>query len=601
MKKIYCLFTLVMAFNVATIAQNVGISDVLFTPQSPLHIYKAADGNMLQISNSTLANTGLQINMVGGINFNLINRQAGYLGFYTSNTERMRILSGGNVGIGTTAPTAQLHTTGTVRLQNYPSGLNGAIVRTNSTGDLSITNFSGDVNQVLLGTGVFGTAVTSATAWQLLGNSNTTAGTNFVGTTNAQALDFRTNNNIAFRITSGTAPSLGTGGRLLAFYNGDAGTPIFSFNSSTNTGMYLSGASQLSFSTTGLERLRITSTGMIQAVQSGLATTPVYSFTTDTDLGIFRVAADILGFTTAGTEKVRFSTTEAVFNEGSYDYDFRIESDGFTHLFCVDAATNHIGINRSGPTSVIDFRTTGENIWLTYWENNNAANGALAQFYHTNASNGNRVLMGISNYSGSALESPGLMGLHINGSGSGGCGVSGFSNSNDGTGVLAGFVGGNTMVNGWALFSNGWAGGTTSWQLWSDERIKREVKNIENPIEKIMLLNGVEFYYDNSNFQDLNIDTERKHFGFIAQNVESVFPFLVREANIYASKEEYSTGMSHPKNTYKLKTLSYTDLIPLLLEGIKEQQVVIQNQQSSIESLEQRISELERLVEQMNK
>jgi len=61
-----------------------------------------------------------------------------------------------NFGIGTTTPTAQLHTTGTVRFQNYASGPNGALLRTDNQGNLAITNFTGSANDVLLGNGTFG-------------------------------------------------------------------------------------------------------------------------------------------------------------------------------------------------------------------------------------------------------------------------------------------------------------------------------------------------------------------------------------------------------------------------------------------------------------
>jgi len=61
------------------------------------------------------------------------------------------------VGIGTTAPSAQLHTTGTVRFANYPSGANGAIVRSDASGNLAITNFSGSTSDILLGNNTFGT------------------------------------------------------------------------------------------------------------------------------------------------------------------------------------------------------------------------------------------------------------------------------------------------------------------------------------------------------------------------------------------------------------------------------------------------------------
>ncbi|MDH6253429.1 hypothetical protein M2347_003156 [Chryseobacterium sp. H1D6B] len=51
---------------------------------------------------------------------------SGYTAFWSgvgggAATEKMRLASNGNLGIGTAAPTAQLHTTGTVRVQGYPS------------------------------------------------------------------------------------------------------------------------------------------------------------------------------------------------------------------------------------------------------------------------------------------------------------------------------------------------------------------------------------------------------------------------------------------------------------------------------------------------
>ncbi len=55
-------------------------------------------------------------------------------------------------------------------------------------------------------------AGSSSTAWDILGNSGTSSGTNFLGTTNNQALDIRTNNIIRTRITTkGQIETLNTG------------------------------------------------------------------------------------------------------------------------------------------------------------------------------------------------------------------------------------------------------------------------------------------------------------------------------------------------------------------------------------------------------
>ena len=126
------------------------------------------------------------------------------LSLQTSGTTRITILnSNGNVGIGTTTPTQKLHVQGNIRATSLASGANGAIVRTNTNGDMALTNFTGSATQVLLGNGTFGTANTSETAWQLTGNAGTTPGTNFIGTTDAKDVVFKTNNSEIMRITSG--------------------------------------------------------------------------------------------------------------------------------------------------------------------------------------------------------------------------------------------------------------------------------------------------------------------------------------------------------------------------------------------------------------
>ena len=85
------------------------------SPGNILHVHQpdASSNSYVHITQADggSANTdGLSIGIEdGGVNAVIRNRENGYLRMYTNNTERMRILSDGKVGIGTTSPNNKLH------------------------------------------------------------------------------------------------------------------------------------------------------------------------------------------------------------------------------------------------------------------------------------------------------------------------------------------------------------------------------------------------------------------------------------------------------------------------------------------------------------
>jgi hypothetical protein len=99
------------------------------------------------------------------------------------------LLDAQNVGIGIAAPLERLHVAGNVRV-NPLAGVGNRIVGTDANGTLIIIA-AGTTGQVLTQTGA-GPAWTAATDWALLGNTGTNPATNYVGTTDAQAVVFRT-------------------------------------------------------------------------------------------------------------------------------------------------------------------------------------------------------------------------------------------------------------------------------------------------------------------------------------------------------------------------------------------------------------------------
>jgi hypothetical protein len=80
----------------------------------------------------------------------------------------------------------------------------------------------------------------------------------------------------------------------------------------------------------------------------------------------------------------------------------------------------------------------------------------------------------------------------------------------------------------------------------SDERIKTNIKTIENALDKTLLLRGVEY-------NDIRIEPDKKRIGLIAQEVELIIPEVV--------------GIDE---TTTIKNIAYGSLVGLLIESIKE-------------------------------
>jgi hypothetical protein len=107
-------------------------------------------------------------------------------------------------------------------------------------------------------------------------------------------------------------------------------------------------------------------------------------------------------------------------------------------------------------------------------------------------------------------------------------------------GVLYSAPGSSLVVEGtgYCRMQFGYGGG-------SDERIKSNIKAIENALDKVLLLRGVEFTF--------NIEPERKRIGLIAQETELVIPEVVRT-----------------DETDGIKSIEYQNLVALSIEPVKE-------------------------------
>ena len=141
-----------------------------------------------------------------------------------------------------------------------------------------------------------------------------------------------------------------------------------------------------------------------------------------------------------------------------------------------------------------------------------------------------------------------------------------FRNYNDGSGYTG------TGNQGYALRLTGglYVGGAGEFTgdvtaNTSDRRLKTNIKNIDSPLEKLSKINGVYFNWNDTAKKLADKDTEKREVGFIAQEVQSVLPEIIKPAPFDV---ENSNGGSKSGENYL--TIQYEKIVPLLVECIKE-------------------------------
>ncbi len=136
---------------------------------------------------------------------------------------------------------------------------------------------------------------------------------------------------------------------------GDASGPAFSFSGDTNTGIYSIGADQLGLSTGGTLRLTLSTTALTSTLvvvgPLALENAPTFTFASDLDTGMWSSGANIINFSTSGAERLEISSSAVVVNDIGADIDFRVEGDTNANLFVIDAGTDRIGIGAAPPSN----------------------------------------------------------------------------------------------------------------------------------------------------------------------------------------------------------------------------------------------------------
>ena len=133
---------------------------------------------------------------------------------------------------------------------------------------------------------------------------------------------------------------------------------------------------------------------------------------------------------------------------------------------------------------------------------------------------------------------------------------------------------GATDPSGYRLYVNGAAYATGGWNP-SDLRLKTDIHGIDDALGKVMHLSGHSFRWRTAEYPDRGFPDGR-HYGLLAQEVEQVLPEVV------------GAGPGGEK------ALAYSELIPVLVEAVKELKAESDKLRAENDAMRGRLESLER-------
>lgn len=287
-------------------------------------------------------------------------------------------------------------------------------------------------------------------------------------------------------------------------------------------------------------------------------------------------------------------------SDGGTDFNFGIEGttqgDGAYNIGVAGDANASGGTYNMGVAGFVSFIGSTNN-----W-------GVYSEHQITNTASGNTSLYSIC--SGSSIENIGIDGTAdaYNTANSSGVGAFGIGEGNDDYGIYA---------TSFELATNNYAGAfvgdvvvTGVFTNPSDRRLKKNITPVGEASTSIMSLKVYNYEFKE---EKLNLPSG-KQTGFIAQELEEVYPELIKEESVPVydlTKEKDEDGKTVATKTLvenkSFKSINYIGMIPVITKALQEQieknysleekVTVLENEN---EALKQRLEKIEKTLEKIS-
>lgn len=149
----------------------------------------------------------------------------------------------------------------------------------------------------------------------------------------------------------------------------------------------------------------------------------------------------------------------------------------------------------------------------------------------------------------------------------------------------------DTTVSDYALVG---IGDVYAWRYFqaSDRKLKKDIQSYTGALDKVNQLVVSTYSFDLNSYPGMKLPGG-SHIGFMADNVEQLFPQLIKNAAIPAGATKDARGNLSYHNIPDVKVVNYMGMIPVLAEAIKEQHAIVEAKDAQIAALAAKLSEME--------